>query len=346
MPDDPTLPALSEQTLSARQKPKGKRKKIYIVTLLVLAGKILIVLALVCALTVWGRGPLNQDKIILVERGMGVRSIAEKLYQERVIYSRTLFAMGVLTAGHRSQLKAGEYAFTTGQTMASVIAELVRGQIYIRQLSFPEGLTVKQIAKLLNAAPSLLGEISVLPQEGSLLPETYYYSWGDKREDILRRMQKSAEATLNELWAKRDPSIMLTTPQEAVILASIVERETAVPTERARIAGVFYNRLKQGMKLQSDPTVIYGLTNGEGVMSRPLWRSDWKHSSPYNTYQVYGLPPGPIANPGRAALEAVMHPETNNFIYFVADGSGGHAFSETLDEHNRNIALRRANQKK
>ena len=320
------------------KKPKRFFKRRWVLIVAAIAVNIVFVVVLVGALTLLGKGPLSQDKVILVERGSGVRRIAEKLYSEQVIYSRPLFTAGVLLAGHRSELKAGEYAFNTGQSMVSVISELVRGQILIRQLIIPEGLTVQRVIKMLNDAPSLQGPpITDYPPEGSLSPETYYYSWGDERSLILNRMKSGQSNLIKSLWENHDKSLPLLDEKQAITLASIVEKETAKPEERARIAGVFYNRLRLGMKLQSDPTVIYAMTNGWGLLDRPLWRSDWKNPSPFNTYAVDGLPPGPIANPGRAALEAVFHPEKNDYLYFVADGTGGHAFAATLDEHNRNV---------
>jgi len=208
----------------------------------------------------------------------------------------------------------------------------------VRRFTVPEGLTSSQIVTLLREEPALSGEIKDEPAEGSLLPETYHYSWGDSRTDLLKRMQAAMQTAIKTAWDKRSLSLPIDNPKQAMVLASIVEKETSVPQERARVAGVFINRLIANMRLQSDPTVVYALTQGTGALGRPLNRADWKYESPYNTYLVDGLPPAPIANPGKASIEAVMNPEQHDFVYFVADDSGGHAFARTLAEHNRNVA--------
>jgi len=195
------------------------------------------------------------------------------------------------------------------------------------------------------AEPLLVGEIDEVPPEGSLLPETYLFSRDDSRQAVLARMREAMQQTLAELWPKRREGLPLATPEEAVTLASIVEKETGVAAERPLVAGVFINRLKKKIPLQSDPTVIYGITLGKTELDRPLSRKDLKTATPYNTYTIQGLPPGPIANPGRDALQAVMAPTETDYIYFVADGSGGHAFAKTLEEHNRNVAKWRKFQK-
>ena len=203
-------------------------------------------------------------------------------------------------------------------------------------MTVPEGLTSQEVVSILNGAYGLVGEITATPPEGSLLPETYRYIYGDTKAEMIRRMSKAMEDELDVLWAGRDPSVPFHSPDEAVILASLVEKETAVPAERSRIAGVFLNRLKRGMRLQSDPTVAYGLDQG-GSLGRALTRDDLKAANPYNTYQIDGLPPGPIANPGKDALSAVLHPQATDELYFVADGTGGHSFAKTLNEHNQNV---------
>jgi len=215
----------------------------------------------------------------------------------------------------------------------------------VRRFTVPEGLTSAQITGLLRDEPAFTGEIKSEPAEGSLLPETYHYSWGDNRADLLKRMQTAMQSALKAAWDKRALTLPLQTPQQALVLASIIEKETSVPQERGRIAGVFVNRLLSNMRLQSDPTVIYALTQGAGTLGRPLTRADWKFESPYNTYVIDGLPTAPIGNPGKASIEAAVNPERHDFIYFVADGSGGHAFAKTLAEHNRNVARWREVQK-
>ncbi|HBF60964.1 MAG TPA: endolytic transglycosylase MltG, partial [Methyloceanibacter sp.] len=206
------------------------------------------------------------------------------------------------------------------------------------KVTFPEGWTSQQIVKRLEANAELDGAVSEVPAEGSLLPDTYSFGTKDSKEDILQRMDAAHRKFLAQVWEERDPDIMVKTPEEAVILASIVEKETGVAEERPRIASVFHNRLRKGMRLQSDPTIIYGIFGGSGNRDHPITRDELKQKNPYNTYQIDGLPPTPIGNPGRAAIEAVLKPAKTGEIYFVADGTGGHIFSTTLAQHNKNVA--------
>jgi len=215
---------------------------------------------------------------------------------------------------------------------------LIEGKSIEHKVTIAEGLTVAEIYKVLEETPLLEGDLPPPPSEGSLLPETYSYLRGENRATLVERMQKDMDSTLTELWENRAPNIAIDTKEEALILASIVEKETGVASERSHVAAVFHNRLRKGMKLQSDPTVIYAITLGKEKLDRPLSKSDLGTDSPYNTYQVTGLPPGPIANPGRAALEATLKPDDSDDLYFVANGSGGHAFAKTLEEHNKNVA--------
>jgi UPF0755 protein len=219
-----------------------------------------------------------------------------------------------------------------------VIAMLAKGETVARRLTVAEGLTVSEIFQLLQSTDGLAGELPPPPAEGSLLPETYFYAFGDSRVGLVRRMEDAMRQTLDELWPQRAEDLPLRTRREALILASIVDKETGVADERDRVAAVFINRLRRGMRLQADPTVIYGLTEGNGALGRELNRQDWEHDSAYNTYQIDGLPPGPIGNPGRASIEAVLRPAPVDYLYFVADGTGGHVFARTLAEHNRNVA--------
>jgi len=281
-------------------------------------------------------GPLAQPATVAIEPGEGPRRIAERLLAANVIDNRLLFLAALRISGDGSKLKAGEFAFDAAVSMEAAIAQIVAGRTVVRRLTVPEGLTTAAILNLINAAPALEGETQDVP-EGALLPETYHYSLGDKRWELVRRMRQAMRAAVRELWPGRARDLPIATPEEAVILASIVEKETAVASERARVAGVFVNRLRIGMRLQSDPTVIYAVTGGKTELGRPLSKSDLAMDSPYNTYRNKGLPPGPIANPGRAALAAVLNPMQTNELYFVADGTGGHAFAETLAEHNRNV---------
>jgi UPF0755 protein len=313
---------------------------------LLIAVTFLITLAAVGAgvLYVWGQqrfaapGPLDERKVVLIERGSGLSAVANQLAEEGVIRSPLLFRAGARVTGQATQLKAGEYAFPAGVSPKRALAIVVSGKTVARALTIPEGLTSHEVVRRIREAPALTGEIAEVPDEGELLPETYHYQRGDSRSELLQRMRASMDRVVAELWPERAQDLPYDSKQAAVTLASIVEKETAVPDERALVAGVFVNRLERGMRLQSDPTVRYALTDGETDLGRPLTRADWKVEHPYNTYRISGLPPGPIANPGRAALEAALNPAETEYLYFVADGSGGHAFAKTLREHNRNVA--------
>jgi UPF0755 protein len=283
-------------------------------------------------------GPLAEDVTVLVPRGANLSKISRLLETSRVIEDRRVFKWSVRLLGSAQNLKAGEYAFPAGVSMRGAFEILDRGETVARWLTVAEGLTSAEIVALIAAAEGLSGEAGLVPPEGSLLPETYHYSWNDERVALIGRMQTGMEVVLAELWPERAEGLPINTPEEAVILASIVEKETGVPEERPLVASVFVNRLNRGMRLQSDPTVVYGLTNGRAPLGRPLTFRDLDRPSPYNTYTNGGLPPGPIANPGRAALEAVLNPAQTRYLYFVADGSGGHAFAKTLVEHNQNVA--------
>lgn len=281
--------------------------------------------------------PLAGKKTVVIPRGTTVRDIAIKLQFEGVAPNRLAFrAAARYFAG--DQLKAGEYEFTSGQSLVDAVIMMRDGKSVTRLFTVAEGLTSAEVVRLLNNEQALSGEVPSSAAEGSLLPETYGYMYGDSRNALIERMQNDFRRALDELWQKRDPSIPLASPQEAVVMASIVEKETGKKAEeRARVAGVFYNRLRKGMRLQSDPTVIYALTHGSAALGRELSRNDLACDSPYNTYVIAGLPPGPICNPGRAAIEATLHPEKHDYLYFVADGTGGHAFARDLEEHNKNV---------
>ena len=290
-------------------------------------------------------GPLAESKVFTVERGQGVARIAELLLYDNIVEDPYLFRVTARLKGIDTGLKAGEYEFPAHVSMMDVLDKLARGAVYQRLITLREGLTSWQVVQILNANEDLSGEkITDIPPEGSLLPETYSYVSGDTRSDKIMQMQKAMDEVLEELWYERDKSIPLLSKAEVIIMASIVEKETGVAAERARIAGVFENRLRKSIALQTDPTVIYALTggkiqdNGKGPLGRRLLRKDLAFESPYNTYKHPGLPPGPICNPGRDAIHAVLNPEKHNFLYFVADGTGGHAFAETLADHNRNVA--------
>ncbi len=304
---------------------------------------VLLLAALVAGVTLWGwsqfdsEGPLEDPATVILDPGLGLQDIARRLEEVGVIGSAMVFSVGVRFAGAHHRLRAGEYAFELGVSPRAVMEELVAGEVVVHRLTLPEGLSSAEIVALVGAAPALAGEIVESVPEGSLLPETYHYVYGDDRAELIARMQTAMEAALDELWPARAEGLPFSTPEEAVVLASIVEKETGVTGERALVAGVFVNRLRIDMLLQSDPTVAYAISRGGIVLDRPLRRFDLEVDDPYNTYRHRGLPPGPIANPGRAALEAALHPAETGAYYFVADGTGGHAFAATLDEHNVNV---------
>ena len=283
-------------------------------------------------------GPLAADRMLVVPKGAGLSLIAERLRDAGVVDNAFHFKVGVRVLGSARDLKAGEYAFPAGVSMREALDILGRGETVARWLTVAEGLTSVEVIALVAAAEGLTGETGPVPEEGTLLPETYRYAWEDERAELIVRMTESLDRTLAELWPKRVEGLPLKSPEEALVLASIVERETGVAEERPLVASVFINRLNRGMRLQSDPTVVYGITNGQAPLGRALTFRDLDKPSPYNTYVNGGLPPGPIANPGRAALEAVLNPAQTKYLYFVADGTGGHAFAKTLVEHNRNVA--------
>jgi UPF0755 protein len=283
-------------------------------------------------------GPATVETVVVLPRGAGLGQIAGTLVEAGVIDHPWLFRLAVRILGRDRDLKAGEYAFPARATPQGVIAMLAKGETVARRLTLAEGLTVAEIFQLLENTEALEGALPPPPEEGSLLPETYFYAFGDSRVGLVRRMEDAMRETMDELWSQRAEGLPFRTRREALILASIVDKETGVADERDKVAAVFINRLRRGMRLQADPTVIYGLTEGDGALGRELSRRDWEHGSAYNTYQIDGLPPGPIGNPGRASIEAVLRPAEVDYLYFVANGSGGHAFARTLAEHNRNVA--------
>ncbi|MEZ5982920.1 MAG: endolytic transglycosylase MltG [Parvularculaceae bacterium] len=281
-------------------------------------------------------GPLAENTVILLRPGVSVSTIADELEAAGAVRYPALFIAVVRVKGVQSVLKAGEYEIPAGASVLDIVDLLVKGKSILHTLTAAEGLTTAQILRIIEGDEILAGEITLTPAEGELLPETYSYTRGETRDGVIRMMMKARNDVLDELWDGRALDLPFNTRDEAVILASIVEKETAVPDERPLIASVYVNRLKKGMRLESDPTVIYGVTGGE-PLKRGLRVSELKKETPYNTYVVKGLPPTPIANPGRAAIEAVLNPADTDYIFFVADGTGGHAFSSTLAEHNRNV---------
>ena len=282
-----------------------------------------------------GPGPLAEPAQIVIPRG-GTERIAATLLERGVIGDARAFAIAAWITRDRGPLRAAEFAFPAGAPLREVLRILREERPVQRRLTIAEGLTAHQIRALLERAEGLTGEVPPIA-EGELLPETYAFEWGDTRAAIARRAATAMERALAEAWAARAPDLPLASPRDVLVLASIVERETGKAEERAKVAGVFVNRLRRGMPLQSDPTVAYAATGGV-PMERPISRADLDREHPFNTYRVRGLPPGPIASPGRASLMATTRPEATDALYFVADGTGGHAFARTLEEHNRNVA--------
>ncbi len=289
-------------------------------------------------------GPLEQTQTIEIIRGQGLYHIADMLAREGMVYNADVFKTNAIIRGAQGALKAGEYEISAGAAQADILQKLLQGKVVPRMVTIREGLTSYEIVRVLHETENLTGEIKDIPAEGALLPETYDYQRGEDRNAVLARMKTAHDDVLQEAWAERADNLPFNTPEEAVTLASIIEKETGKGEERARVAGVFVNRLRKGMPLQTDPTVIYALTKGrhenegQGPLGRRLLRKDLNYDSPYNTYKYAGLPPGPIANPGSASIEAALNPEDHDYFYFVADGTGGHVFSKTLAEHNRNAA--------
>ena len=291
-------------------------------------------------------GPLQEDKVVIIPSRAGMTDIADILQKEGVIdNNRWAFIGGVFALKARSELKPGEYAFQKNASLRDVIGTMVDGKVVQHAVTIPEGLTSEQIVTRLSDNDLFSGNVREVPREGTLLPETYKFPRGTSREQVIARMQQTEKRVLAEIWERRNPDIPVKTPEQLVTLASIVEKETGKADERSRVAAVFVNRLRQKIKLQSDPTIIYGLVGGKGTLGRPIKRSEITQPSPYNTYVIDGLPPGPIANPGRASLEAAANPARTRDLFFVADGSGGHVFTETYDQHQKNVAKLRAMEK-
>jgi UPF0755 protein len=282
-------------------------------------------------------GPLAESRVFTVAQGQSAAAIGSALEQGGIISNGRIFAVMAQLTGQRTGLKAGEYEFTAAASMQQVMELIVSGKAITYKVSIPEGFTSEMAVARVNANEILTGPPATVPPEGSILPDTYVFRRGMTRQKLVEDMQAAQAKLLEELWVKRTPVPAITTKEQAVTLASIVEKETAVPEERPIIASVFINRLDKGMRLQSDPTIIYGIVGGKGRLDRALTRTDIDTATPYNTYRINGLPPGPIANPGRAALEAVLNPTPTENLFFVADGTGGHAFAITLEEHNRNV---------
>jgi peptidoglycan lytic transglycosylase G len=283
-------------------------------------------------------GPLDRERTVMIQRGQGIRDIAEQLRREGVIDQPLLFVIGAALMRVTDELKAGEYLFERNASMREVLALLVEGRSIQHAITIPEGLTSEQIVAKLGEQDVLTGAVREIPKEGTLLPETYKVTRGFGRDQVLQRMAAAHRRLVQEVWERRSPDLPLRSPEELVTLASIVEKETGRADERTRVAAVFINRLQRRMRLQSDPTVVYGIAGGKAVLGRGPTRDELDRPTPYNTYIVDGLPPGPIANPGRASLEATANPSRTKEIYFVADGTGGHVFAESYEQHVKNVA--------
>ncbi len=343
VPDRSTFgePPIQDYSTGRRKK---KRKSVLariatLVVLLVLAGGIGLGILWYGDRQFNGPGPLAETKTVDIARGSGTSKIANTLEREGVISNAAVFQAGVIARNAQSKLKAGEYSFEPGISMKSVVDKLVSGKVTTYKITIPEGLTSQQIVARVMSHADLTGDLTEIPPEGSLLPQTYVFRRAEKRATVIERMQEAQKTLVEKLWPNRTEGLPVKTPGEALILASIVEKETGVASERRHVASVFVNRLLKGMRLQSDPTIIYGIVGGKGKLGRPILRSEVEKKTPYNTYKINGLPPTPIANPGEASIAAVLNPLKTNDLYFVADGSGGHTFSKTLAEHNKKVRV-------
>ncbi|MDH3665424.1 MAG: endolytic transglycosylase MltG [Paracoccaceae bacterium] len=311
-------------------------------TVLVVAGLVLLIAVGYAKRQFSAPGPLEEEVVVLIPRGADLRDTSRQLALHGAIEntsgSEWLFRVGARYSDEDSAIRYGEYRIPAKASMEEILDLLVSGKAIQHKVTVAEGLSSYEVAELLRGSEILTGEIADVPPEGSLAPETYFIERNMSRKEVVERMTSAQKAILDEAWAGREEGLPLQSPEEVLILASIVEKETGVASERAKVASVFVNRLRRGMKLQSDPTVVYGITEGKGPLGRGLRRSELDRATPYNTYAVNGLPPTPIANPGRDAIMAVVNPDETDFLYFVADGSGGHAFAKTLEEHNKNVS--------
>ena len=318
-----------------------------LLTLAFLGTSVVAVLALLLRINFDQPGPLGHSAVTVIPRGEGVQEIAVRLEREGIVSDRRLFVAQYLAQSLNSwftdskevQLQAGEFEFRKQASLKEVLQTLAQGKAVLYRLSIPEGLTSQQIVARLRAEENLSGEITEVPPEGALLPDTYRFSRGMSRSDILERMQADQRRFIASLWDKRQPGLPIQSVEQALVLASIVEKETGKADERERVAAVFVNRMRRGMRLQSDPTIVYGIAGGQGSLGRPITRTDIDTRTPYNTYQIDGLPPTPICNPGRAAIQATLNPAKTQDLYFVADGTGGHTFSSTLRDHNAAVQI-------
>src|SRR4051794_24738530 len=354
----PISPRSPRAALEPEQVPPPPKRSERARNPFVIVGNAIITLVLVSMIGagggyVYGRqmleapGPLKEDKIVNIPARAGKGDIAETLQREGVIdVNRWLFIGGVFALKASSDLKPGEYEFRKNASLRDVIATIVEGKVVQHAVTIPEGLTSEQIVARLTDSDIFAGSVREIPREGTLLPETYKFPRGTTRDQVIQRMQQTQKRVLAEIWERRNPDVPIKSPEALITLASIIEKETGKADERSRVAAVYVNRLRQKMKLQSDPTIIYGLVGGKGTLGRPIRRSEITQPSPYNTYVIEGLPPGPIANPGRASLEAAANPARTRDLFFVADGTGGHTLTETYDQHQKKVVKFRALEKK
>src|SRR5438477_6154073 len=353
----PISPRSPRAALEPEQVPPPPRRSDRARNPFVIVGNAIITLLLIAMLGAggvyyYGRqvleapGPLKDDKIVNIPQRAGKRDIADTLNREGVTdVNPWVFIASVYALKASSDLKPGEYLFQKNASLRDVIGTIVEGKVVQHAITVPEGLTSEQIVARLSDNDIFSGSVREIPREGTLLPETYKFPRGTTRDQVIQRMQQTQKRVLAEIWERRNSDIPIKSPEQLITLASIVEKETGRADERSRVAAVFTNRLRQKIKLQSDPTIIYGLVGGKGTLGRPIKRSEITQPSPYNTYVIEGLPPGPIANPGRASLEAAANPARTRDLFFVADGTGGHTFTETYDQHQKNVAKLRALEK-
>lgn len=342
IPADEGKPAVDDHQVAAND-PKPSRRWLRWALIICLSG-LLVVAGIALSGFYYAKdqfereGPAEEDTVFLLERGTGLNKAAAQLEGQGLITDALIFRLALQLVDRAATLKAGEYLIPANASMVEVANILREGKSILHKLTLAEGLTSWEAMQIIAADPVLTGEVPDVPAEGALLPETYLFTRGTSRADIVAQMEAAHVEVVERLWDERAENLPITSIEEAVVLASIVEKETGVAAERPRVAAVFINRLRRGMRLQSDPTIIYGITNGQGPLGRPIRRSEIDRKTAYNTYQIDGLPPAPIANPGEASIAAVLNPPTTTDLYFVADGTGGHVFSKTLAEHNRNVA--------
>ncbi|WP_426239767.1 endolytic transglycosylase MltG [Pararhizobium sp. DWP1-1-3] len=347
----PIIPKSASEALRPEKVPQPPRRsrkaKSQVVIFLNFLMTVIVCLTIAAAGTVYyamsayeDKGPLTANTNFIVRNGAGIQEIASSLERNNIVSDGRVFRfMSEAYLEDNDTLKAGEYEIKAGSSMQEIMQLLKSGKSILYSVSLPEGLTVKQMFARLSSDPVLEGDLPAqIPAEGTLRPDTYKFSRGTKRAEIVAQMAAAQKQLVDQIWDRRDPDLPIASRDEFVTLASIVEKETGIADERSRVASVFINRLEKGMRLQSDPTIIYGIFGGDGKPAdRPILKSDLEKDTPYNTYLIKGLPPTPIANPGRAALEAVSNPSRTSDLYFVADGTGGHVFAATLDEHNNNV---------